>query len=753
LDFRISALIVRTLPKYQNFISRLLVVAIIYCLSALINVAAQDLAVIDSLKLRLKSATHEQRFDLLQGLFKEYNQTDFETALRYAEDAYKQAAALGDSSNMVEGGRMIAFSLLDLGRNEEAIEVLNRALEIAIRNKERYPEIKSRIKFLLNNAGIAYMYRGNYDSSLSYHFKSLAIREEEGDKKTFGTALNNIGLVYFKLQNYEQALQYYQRSLDLKNELGDESDIDKIQVNIGLCYNNLNRPNEAIEAFESAKDKCAPNCADARLKEVYFGLGYAYLVLNQLDSAETNHKRSLAIAISLSDKQHWIENLINLVKIEIERKNYPAGLKYVEEARQFENEIQFTEALISLYEVAAEIYSLLKDYEQASLFQGKYIELKDSIYSSQLIKNLAKIQTSFEERENLKTISEKNRVLQLQNELISRQKTQYLFVVVILILSTGLALVLIWANRKQRIQSVALNQAKQMIGVQNEKLKEINNSLDKQIEEKTEDLIKTNRALKEVNNEMDHFIYRTSHDIRGPLVTLKGICNVALLDVKDPVAIDYFHKLNHTSEKLNLILTRLLMVNRISRWELAPEEINFIGLIESIIRLDYPGGIPNNISFEYRVDADVKIFSDFFLLKVIIENLLANSFKFYNTSGRVEPFVKIEISRAADKNILIKVKDNGIGIVTDDLSHIFQLFNRASERSEIGGVGLYLCKLAAIRLGGFIELADSSPYGTEFHVLIPDDVKPLIVLRRMQEERFAIEIASKEQKKSGTAGD
>ena len=734
------------MPKYQNFISRLLTLTIIYCLVALTNAVAQDQAVIDSLKLRLKSATQEQRFDLLQGLFKEYNLTDFETALRYAEDAYKQAAALGDSSNMVEGGRMIAFSLLDLGRNEEAIEVLNRALEIAIRNQERYPEIKPRIKFLLNNAGIAYMYRGNYDSSLSYHFKSLAIREEEGDKKTFGTALNNIGLVYFKLQNYEQALQYYQRSLNLKEELGDESDVDKILSNIGLCYNNLNQPSEAIEAFESAKESCEPNCAESQLKAVYFGLGYAYLVLDKLDSAETNYKRSLAIAVKLNDKQHLIENLINLVKVEIKRKNYPAGLRYLEEARKFENEIQFTESLISMYEVAAEIYSLLEDYKQASLFQGKYIQLKDSIYSSQLIKNLAKIQTSFEERENLKTISEKNRILQLQNELIRRQKTQYLFVVVITILATGLALVLIWANRRQRIQAVALNQAKLLISEQNDKLKQINESLDKQIEQKTIDLIRTNDALRQVNSEMDHFIYRTSHDIRGPLVTLKGICNVAMLDVKDEIAIDYFKKLDNTSNKLNLILTRLLLVNRISHWELEPERINLAALIQSIVRTEYEDTIPNNISFEFVIQPNVNLISDSFLMRVIIENLMANAFKFYNTSGRVSPFVKIDVSMTANNEVLIKVIDNGIGIVIEDRAQIFQLFNRASERSEIGGVGLYICKLATIRLGGEIVLAESSPAGSEFHVILPTDVNPLVSHRKIQANQLAKEKEMREQK-------
>jgi tetratricopeptide (TPR) repeat protein len=167
---------------------------------------AQDSRKIDSLKSELQTANDTTRFILLQELFKSYNQTNFNVALQYAQDAYKIAEALGDSSKIVEGGRMIAYSLMDLGRNDESIVILNKVLAIARRNQIRYPDLKPKIKFLLNNAAIAYMHRGNYDSSLSYNFKSLEIRENEGDKRSIGTALNNIGLVYFKLKNYEQAL-------------------------------------------------------------------------------------------------------------------------------------------------------------------------------------------------------------------------------------------------------------------------------------------------------------------------------------------------------------------------------------------------------------------------------------------------------------------------------------------------------------------------------------------------------------------
>ena len=211
---------------------------------------------IDSLKNLLENANDTSRFNVLQGLFKSYNQNDFNISLQYAREAYQLAESLGDSSKIVEGGRMIAYSLMDLGKNDESIVILNKVLAIAKRNQFRYPELKPKIKFILNNAAISYMYRGNYDSSLSYHFKSLEIRETEGDRKSVGTALNNIGLVYFKLKNYEQALQYYLRSLDLKNEINDTNDVDKILTNVGLCYDQLKNTEEAILSFKKALASC-----------------------------------------------------------------------------------------------------------------------------------------------------------------------------------------------------------------------------------------------------------------------------------------------------------------------------------------------------------------------------------------------------------------------------------------------------------------------------------------------------------------
>ncbi|MBK8292216.1 MAG: HAMP domain-containing histidine kinase [Flammeovirgaceae bacterium] len=322
------------------------------------------------------------------------------------------------------------------------------------------------------------------------------------------------------------------------------------------------------------------------------------------------------------------------------------SVEYSLEANDLAQRFRYIELQIDIFKELSTTYNLIHDFENAALFQNRYIKLKDSIYSGDLIKNLASIQTNFEQRENLKTINLINENIKLKDEQLQRQRLQYLFIVLVTILIVLLATVLIWANRKQHRHNAALSEANRVIEEQNKELTKTNEELDHRVQEKTRDLFLTNESLTEVNEELDNFIYRTSHDIRGPLVTLKGVCNVAMLDVKDDLALDYMRRLDVTAGKLNSILTRLLFVNQINHAELVAVEINFKTIIEGVINKERSQPLPSNFSIEYDVSPSVKLISDRELVEVILENLIENAIKSYNTSDRISPFVKIRIRKS-----------------------------------------------------------------------------------------------------------
>lgn len=706
---------------------------------------------IDSLKELLSSAKDTSRFTILYELFRATNQDNYGEALDYAKQAYKFAETIGDSTRIVEGGRMIAYSLMDLGRNDEAVTILNKTIGIALRNQDRYPELKPKIKFLLNNAAIAYMYRGNYDSSLAYHFRSLEIREKEGDKRSIGTAKNNIGLVYFKLRNHEKALENYQQALAIKKEINDNVDLERILINIGLCYNELKTSDKAIASFNEALKLCGDSCSENAIKESNFGLGVANAYLENFEQARTHFQTSLSLAKRHNDISYQVENLIGLARIEIKLKNYEQGLTYFSEATKLAEEADYAELLLSIYKDSYKAYGLISDFQKEAYYQNRYIVLKDSIYSNELIKNLARVQTNYEERENIRTIQEKDENIRLQRELISRQQIQYIFIVVITILIVGMALVLVWANRRQHRHNLALSEAKRTIEAQNKELKKTNTELDRRVQEKTRDLFSVNETLTKANEELDNFIYRTSHDIRGPLVTLKGVCNVATMDVKDPLALEYLKRLDITAEKLNSILTRLLVVNQINHAILEAYPIDFDTIIGDILNDARKQGMPSRMKVTYRVAPGTNLISDKQIVKIILENLIDNAIKFHNTSERIDPFVHVSIETTGNR-VRLKIEDNGIGINAEDNEDVFHPFIRASERSETGGIGLYLSRLATQRLDGEIKLVTTSDKGSTFHVLLPRDLRPILASRKETDEQLKLERAQREKERQLTEG-
>jgi len=732
------------LLTYFNYLKSLTFGLLIFgCLSSFQSLSQSE-AKVDSLKILLGSARDTTRFLILSELFKQTNSTDFEGSLNYAKTALNLAESIGDSVRVVEAGRMIAYSLADLGRNEEVVAILNRVIKIGERNKEQYPDLKTKLKFLYNNAGIAYMYLGKYDSSLDYHFKSLEIREQEENIRSMGTAQNNIGLVYFKLKNFDRALEYYLRSLEGKNTLNDSNDIEKILINIGLCYNGKKDSKKAIESFERAIESCNDNCSQQLLKEVNLGLGLAYSMIREYETSKNYLNKSLEIAKKQNDDYNIIENLLALGIIEREQKNYDGSIEYLNEANELAQQSHFNELLINIYKELSKTYTLILNYEASSTFQGKYIQLKDSIYGEDLIKNLARVQTNYEQRENIKTIKLSNENLKLKDEQLQRQRLQYFFIVLVAILIILLTLVLLWANRRQHVHNSALSEAKRVIEEQNKQLTITNEELDKRVQEKTQDLFDSNETLQNVNEELDNFVYRTSHDIRGPLVTIKGVCNVAILDVKDQLAQDYLRRLNITADKLNSILTRLLIVNQINHTEIEPTEVVLSEIVADTLAIARKKGIPPKMVIEQFIDPTIGLTSDWRLIRIVLENLIDNAIKFYNTSDRVIPFVRIRIKHSKLGRVQIIIEDNGIGINTRDRDLIFHLFVRASDRSENGGIGLYLARLASQRLGGEVRLISSSENGSIFMVLLPPDITPILEKRK---ELEILRLKEKERRK------
>lgn len=677
------------------------------------NCIAQDQKIIDSLRQELIRANTNQKYEIYMNLFIQYMDNNNLKSFEMASLALEFAILSKDTSNIVKAYRAHGFALTMLGKNKDGVESFSKGLRLA--EEKDYRELQ---KYLLNNLANTYNYMSNYDKALEFHFKSLVIREEDGKPDEVAIAYNNIGLVYYKLKDFDRALEYYTKALRIKEEVKITYDLDRLRVNMSLCLIELREFKRAIEQVNEAYKICGSQCSDRIRLEGSYALGMAHLGLRDLNAALSFFEKSYALAEKLNDQRFVAENLVGISNVKLLSGNVNAALSDLKKAESILINSSLKDELIRVYKDIAELYKNKNDFTNASLYQGKYIELKDSVFSDNLLRNLTRVQTDFEERENLATIAAKDQLIIMKEEALAKQRRLNFAIGIIAALFISLALVLYQSAKSKQKANMALQEAKQTIEQQNEMLEDQNEKLEKEVAKQTKELQLTNKILADVNNELDNFIYKISHDIRGPLATLKGLCVVAISDVRDEKGLDYLKKLGATADKLNYILSRLMTINHVNNVPLNLQSLNLDEFMSNLIPQWKDEFEAKSIDFKLKNEINQVLKLDHEMIKTILENLISNAIKFSKDSSRHAAFIEVIFTKVADR-LIIKVIDNGIGIQEADNEKMFHIFSRASEKSDTGGVGLYLTKIATHKMQGTASYTVTPEGNTEFLVSLP----------------------------------
>ncbi|MFD0997833.1 ATP-binding protein [Ohtaekwangia kribbensis] len=233
-------------------------------------------------------------------------------------------------------------------------------------------------------------------------------------------------------------------------------------------------------------------------------------------------------------------------------------------------------------------------------------------------------------------------------------------------------------------------------------------------------LRKQNNELVKINKELDSFVYSVSHNLRAPLMSVLGLVQLAKMnDKNDDLIYDmYFDKIEQSIHKLDNTLKEILDYSRNARSEVRIERVNLKQLIEDMFdRLYYMEG-SENIEKQITLEETEPFYSDSQRLSVICNNLISNAIK-YRSPIQKKQFIHIHITVDA-KSAKIHFEDNGIGIPQDLQTRIFDMFFRATDRSEGAGLGLYIVKEAVDKLHGTIDVKSELSKGTIFNMEIPN---------------------------------
>jgi two-component system phosphate regulon sensor histidine kinase PhoR len=219
------------------------------------------------------------------------------------------------------------------------------------------------------------------------------------------------------------------------------------------------------------------------------------------------------------------------------------------------------------------------------------------------------------------------------------------------------------------------------------------------------------------------FIATASHELRTPLAAVYGAAQTLL---RHDFALDeggrdrFVSLIADESERLGRIVNEILLASQLDagRLDLASEPFDAAELVERVVEATRAYA-PPGVHVEGRVSDDLSLVeADRDKVRQVLVNLVENAIKYSPDGGRVE--VSVE---AHEENVLFQVRDEGLGIPTEEQSMVFEKFYRVDPHMTRGvggtGLGLYICNELVSRMGGHIWLESKAGEGSTFLFELP----------------------------------
>ncbi|MBI5542076.1 MAG: tetratricopeptide repeat protein [Bacteroidia bacterium] len=422
----------------------------VFFISVSLFAEAQNNRFIDSLKLKLKSASHDSiRLRILDAIVKEetdetlinkfdeqlfsiaqknlssnpssnfkntclkykanfifrkglsyYRQSDYANALEKYNESLKIRENINDKVGISYSLNSIGLIYSTQGDYVKALEFYNKSLKIsqALQNK-------SRISTTLYNMGVVYYNQGDIPKALEFYNKSLKIDEELGDKSGISFSLNTIGIIYDRQGDYTKAIEYYNKSLKILDEIGDKSAIAGAHINIGNIYSDqddilkaLEYYNKALKIYDEIGDKSGVSLALNNIGIVYSDEAVKAIINKNTIKSDSLLKksldyniRSLAIREEIGDKSGISASLVSIGVIYDKEGDYLKALEYFNRSLKINEELGEKSGIAASLNNLGKIYIKRNDITKALTYAKREYNLAKETGYVQDIRDAAKL--------------------------------------------------------------------------------------------------------------------------------------------------------------------------------------------------------------------------------------------------------------------------------------------------------------------------------------------------------------------------
>ncbi|MBV8389453.1 MAG: tetratricopeptide repeat protein [Mucilaginibacter sp.] len=392
--------------------------------------------------------------------------TDHEQTLAKAQQALELAQKINYINGIAESYRILGLGESYSRNSQMAIaDYLNALLYF-----KRANNLLGQAK-VYNNIGNLYLGL-DYDESLVYLQKGLVIAKQLKNDKLIASAYLNIGNVYQQKKSFSKALDYYNQSRELFAKLNDPVNTIIIIQNNGVIYYKLKQYDKAEQLLLEANKEAKNKDLNTVIGNIDLTLSSLYLEKGMYGEAKKFLEEGIGYAQATKDEQQEAEFTYNSYQLAFHQKNYPLAMSYLHTRFQRDSTLQ----------------------------------------ADMLASDLALMKKQHDQQEK-----------QRENELIIERQKNDRVKFWWAVSASGLLLIvvgLLVGNVKRKAKTnERLTELNSEVSRQKDNLDRINHHLEEIIDERTRDLQIKNKKLSEYSSYL-------SHQIRGPIATLKGLMNL-----------------------------------------------------------------------------------------------------------------------------------------------------------------------------------------------------------------------------------
>ena len=440
--------------------------------------------------------------------------------------------------------------------------------------------------------------------------------------------------------------------------------------------------------------------------------------------AEEYYNKTIAIAGEKEDEEQVATTLSNLVSLKTNQGHHEIALQYGIQALDMNTRLNNKEGIITTFINIGNIYSELKDYDNAiSFFKNALdLSLKEgfSKYQSYAVGNLMK---AFRNQGNFEEAFQYSWDYIINTEAVyNKQKTEAI------------------ATLEAQYEVDKKEQANAILGKENELVKTRNTLMNIAVGglalilftlaffffkiRKQNQIIKSqNEQLKALNNTQTKLMAIIGHDLRGPLFNLQGIEDQFNYLLETGQA-DRLKELGGKMEKTAKYLTETL--NNLLNWSMhnmgtfpyEPEEVYLRKTTENIFGLFESTADAKGIDLQMEVPGSSFAYVDKNAINTILRNMISNAIKFTDKGGQVE------VSAASENGMVkLKVSDTGIGMSEAQMEKLLNGMSFERKKGTRGerstGLGLILVKDLVKQNKGEVKVKSKEGIGTSFVISLP----------------------------------